>query len=734
MSQQHDPPSSTLSTLQLSDPQGNGTARARAAAGAGVGAAPSSSSPSSLSAAQHLETGADTIPERHATILYATETGTSLSLSETLYAQLQRKRFDSLTLCSLDDYDPLSLAGESLVVFVVSVTGQGEFPTAARSFWRFLLRSDLAHDALDHLSFAAFGCGDSSYPRFNWPVRMLRRRLAALGADELVEHGEGDEQHYLGMEGTFLPWLETLWSKLDEVLPLPPGVKEVPEDELLPPRIGIRFLEDSTTAVTTDGPNGAAPTRASSADEGSSPPQPLPPPPPGMTWARLTRNERMTDPSHFQDVRLLTFTSASPSTPLEYEAGDVLHLLPSNPADDVARLLTRLGWSDVADTPLELVASNPSQSLPASLHSLGGSTATTLRALLTHHLDPFSVPRRSFFDFIRRFSPPGGLEREKLDEFVSPGEGADEMYEYAQRVRRTMAEVLYEFKSVEVEPRWVMELFPLMRQRAFSIASSPQTTPGEVTLAVALVSYKTRLHDMRWGVCSRYLSTLATPTTLPVRISRGTFRLPPSLDAPLLLIGPGTGVAPLRSLLHSRIHQAYLAAAQGGGADVHDGQASRAKPAGECLLVTGCRFRKKDWLFGDEWQSLDAISSLSSPGANGQGSAMARSSSTSPPPSLTERLSHARLALSVEVAASRDQEDKVYVQHMVARHSARIWDMVARRGGYVYISGSSGKMPEQVRDAFEGVCREHGGMDDDQARRFVDALEMRGRWQEECWS
>lgn len=83
------------------------------------------------------------------------------------------------------------------------------------------------------------------------------------------------------------------------------------------------------------------------------------------------------------------------------------------------------------------------------------------------------MPRRRFFEVIAHFSPPGHREREKLEEYLQPGDGTDDMYEYAQRVRRTMAEVLYEFTSVKIPVEYVMETFPLLHERQFSIASGP---------------------------------------------------------------------------------------------------------------------------------------------------------------------------------------------------------------------------------------------------------------------
>ena len=530
------------------------------------------------------------------TILYGSETGTAADVAYTISRTALRRRL-RVTLASMDEYDAADLIYEERVLFVVATAGQGDFPASAEAFWRFLLRDGLPADVLADTRFAVFGLGDSSYPRFNWPARKLRRRLAALGASEILEHGEADDQHYLGVEGTLLPWLEAFWA----ALPMPDGVKAIPDDEMLDPSVRVQFLNHPEPE-----------------------PEPEPAQPgeqvlePGWQWATLETNDRMTHPSHWQDVRLLTLRPEPPSSPFHYAPGDVASLRPENAPADVARLLARLGWDSVADRPLRL-----SPSL-ASGSGLPLGRVTTLRTLLTRHLDPFSVPRRSFFDAIRLFTPPGTMEREKLDEFCQPGDGAEEMHEYAQRVRRTIAEVLYEFRDVSIPPDRVCDVFPTLRPRQFSIASKPH--PHRIQLAVAIVEYRTRLRDPRRGVCTAWMARLppGPSTRIPVRITRGTLTMPASPEAPIILVGPGTGVAPLRAIAHTH--------------------------PGKCLAFLGCRYKDKDFLFRDEWEHP----------ANDK--------------------------TQVVLAASRDAE-KVYVQDRIREYAAQVWDIIGRQGGYVYVCG-----------------------------------------------
>ncbi|CBQ70158.1 related to NADPH-dependent FMN and FAD containing oxidoreductase (NR1) [Sporisorium reilianum SRZ2] len=648
--------------------------------------ASSTSSPSPPNSVDEAATGA----ERHLTILYMTQTGTSQDLAQRIARHAQRKRF-SVTVADVAEYDAADLVGEPLVLFLVSTTGQGEFPTTARAFWHFLLRKGIPEDILADVHFAAFGLGDTTYPRFCWPVRLLSRRLKALGAVEVVRHGEGDEMHYLGLEGELAPWLERFWAWVDAMLPMPEGWREVGRDEVLAPatRVGVvqggeadevgeeafaRFLEEQ-----------------------------------GWLRSRLGKNERMTAAEHFQDVRLLEFVDP-PATPEQsssnasngsngsngnaahsitsstYRPGDVLCLHPINDDASVTEMLSRLNLDGA--TRITLSGSTVPSTVPQSPHTM------TLTHLFTHHLDFTAVPTRSFFDQIRLFSPAGSLEREKLDEYcgifaadelakgANAQDGIDEMFEYAQRPRRTIKEVLEEFKSVAVPLGHVADVFPWIKPREFSIASAPPRAKEAhaIQLSVAIVRYKTRLRKARTGLCTRWLATLRVDTQVPILLKRGYLTLPPR-EAPLILLGPGTGCAPLRSLVLDRLRDTAPA-------QIH--------------LFLGFRSRANDFLFQHDWQTLQQ---------------------------------HHANTLHLHTAFSRDTEHKTYVQDLVVRpeNAQVLWSAIVDGGAWIVVAGASGRMPEQVRAAFETLARTCGGMDEEQARRFLDSLERARRWQEECW-
>lgn len=224
------------------------------------------------------------------------------------------------------------------------------------------------------------------------------------------------------------------------------------------------------------------------------------------------------------------------------------------------------------------------QSLPDHLPS-----TTTLREIFTRYLDFNAVPRRSFFAILKHFAQDE-LEREKLEEFLSE-EGAvscveehtlqlsnltsrtqDDMYEYCQRPRRTIREVLEEFRSAKIPRQYIFDLFPPLRPRQFSIASSvkvyqtsfssdlclcqpcEQTHPKSIHLCIAIVQYRTLLKIPRRGVCTSWLSRLKPGDQLLIGVQKGFITLPQNPKIPVICIGPGTGVAPMRAVVQERIH------------------------------------------------------------------------------------------------------------------------------------------------------------------------------------
>ncbi|KAH9837670.1 riboflavin synthase domain-like protein [Rhodofomes roseus] len=585
--------------------------------------------------------------ERSVTVLYATETGTAQEVADRIAAQCRRIHVRA-RVHDLETYPPENLISEDVVIFSIATTGSGREPRAMTPLWNLLLRSDLPQDLFEDLSFAVFGLGDSAYEKFCWPAKLLSRRLVSLSATEVCARGEGDDQHHLGIDGAFEPWLRKLSEALLEFYPLPPGLEVQTADSLPLPRVSILDADASTPA----------PCRTPLDDD------------PQHYTATVSCNRRITAEDWYQDVRHFELDF---DEDVRYEPGDIAVVHPEAHPADVDAFLVSAGFDKAADDPITLVHTLQDQSLPLFL-----PTTTTLRTLFTKHLDISAVPRRSFFALLRHFVSDE-LEGEKLDEFLSE-EGADELYEYCQRPRRMIREVLEEFRSARIPREYVFDLFPPLRPRHFSIASSVKRHPRQVHLCVAMVQYKTMLRIPRRGLCTDYMSRLQPGDKLPIGLIKGLFSLPEDGATPIICVGPGTGVAPMRSIIEDR---------------TYDGSCDN-------TLYFGCRCELKDQHYAAEWRAYAESGSLTY-----------------------------RTAFSQDVPEGTPRR---YVQDVMHEDLRRIWRLLGVDGGWLFISGSANKMPAAVRQAICDAARQEGAKTEEEANEFLAQLEREGRLIEECWS
>ncbi|KAJ7988154.1 hypothetical protein DPEC_G00320670 [Dallia pectoralis] len=586
-------------------------------------------------------------------ILYGSQTGTAQDTAERIGRQAQRQRMQ-VRVEALDSYNVVNLISETLVVFVCSTTGQGDPPDNMKTFWRFLFRKSLPAGSLCRLDCAVLGLGDSSYPKFNFVAKKLHKRLLQLGADVLLPVGLADDQHDLGADGVIDPWITSFWDRVLALYPPPVDQSVIREDEPLPPRYVFHFLDD-------------VPDKA--ADR--LPQQPATPSQTRPFLARVVFNERVTQPSHFQDVRHIEFDITDSN--IEFTAGDVVLIRPCNTREDVDQFCQLLRLDP--DRLFTISPNSTTWSVPARLVQ-----PCTVRCLVQTFLDIAAVPRRSFFEQLATFST-NELEREKLVEFSS-SQGQEELHSYCNRPRRTALEVLTDFPhtTAELNVDYLLDLFPEIQPRSFSIASSPQTHHNRIQILLAVVSYKTKMYSPRKGLCSSWLASLDPrqgDVFVPLWVKKGSLRFPQDPDTPVIMVGPGTGVAPFRAALQDRI-------AQGRTANV---------------LFFGCRSKTKDFYCSVEWEEMVRA-----------------------------------WQLTLFTAFSRDQEDKIYVQQRVREQAELLWDLIANKNAYFYIAGNAKQMPAAVCDALKESFQSQGGLSSYQADQMLVAMERTCRFQSETWS
>nr|CAB3264242.1 NADPH-dependent diflavin oxidoreductase 1 [Phallusia mammillata] len=586
----------------------------------------------------------NTDDDRHrVVVLFGSQTGTAEETSLRLAMQCRGSAF-RCHVSPLDAYDIKNLVNEKILIFVCATTGQGEPPDNMKRFWKFIMRKNLPSSSLDDVKFAVLGLGDSSYAKFNFIAKKLHRRLEMLGGRPLVEVGLADDQHEWGSDAVIDKWVTKLWGTLLRDFPTPAGKSSPLGNSLPPPGYHVATYKKENNQEIREQEFGTF-------DEKH------------PFEAKLIENRRVTSEGHFQDTRLISFDISSAQSDLVYQPGDVVMIKPQNLEENVKEFLEILSLD-----PDDLLTFDPIEDDDITMDL---PRPVTLQRLASEYLDFMSVPRRSFFQLLSHLAKDEN-EREKLIEFGSP-EGTDERYSYANRPRRTILEVLQDFHhTASVIPlNRILDVFPLIRPRAFSIASSPTRHKGELHILVAVVRYKTRLHKPRRGLCSTWLSRLREGETAKLWLRSGGIRFP--WERPCVMIGPGTGIAPFRSAAHER-HQV------GESGDV---------------IFFGCRNELGDFYFRDEWEEMK---------------------------------------VRLHVAFSRDQEEKIYVQHKIAQCGSELWDLIDRRGAYIYVAGNSKNMPDQVKEAFLELLRNNGNMTPEQATDYVTKLQQSKRYQQETWS
>ena len=600
---------------------------------------------------------------RSALILYGTETGNSQDVAYELTQCLQRLRFATVTR-EVDGVIPADLVRYSLVAFAISTTGQGDFPSNARKFWLRLLRKKLSATSLASVHYGLIGLCDSSYPKFNLAARKLHKRLQQLGAISLVEPCEADEQGEESTEGAFVSWLPLFQQTVLATFPLDAGQSPIASDKKLPSPWNL------VRAFNADVRNGSS--HRAAVASAKIPDQSLE----ASFVVALEENKRVTPHDHWQDVRSLKFRS---KVPVDYMPGDALAIRPQNQPQDIEQLLELLGWLDMADESVELRSNSSIQVDDVFDSALAGESIFTLRQLLTDYLDITAIPRRSFFAKIAHFTEDE-MQRERALEFTDP-QYLDEYFDYATRPRRSILEVLQEFHTVKIPWEEAINIFPVLRPRQFSVASGGGLKEdGKVfELLVAIVKYRTVIKRIREGVCTRYLARLPTGTTLKVVLhTEGRFHNHISaFQRPHLLIGGGTGIAPLRSIIHEQQQLEAIA---------------------ESILVFGCRSARSDYFFESEWSRLESQDE----------------------------------SLQVITAFSRDQAGKVYIQDRIRENADSIRKWLDKEGSTVIVCGSSGAMPKAVRQALVDVLDKSGARETN-GEAMLSQLEKAGRYKQETW-
>ncbi|SCU92228.1 LAMI_0E09384g1_1 [Lachancea mirantina] len=607
-------------------------------------------------------------------ILYGSETGNSHEFASILSYKLHKLHFPH-ALMTLGDYDAKSILTCKYLFIICSTTGQGELPRNAKeaangsevdTLWALLKRKNLPGDLLSHLKVGMLGLGDSSYPKFNYAVRKLHNRMVdQLGAQLLFARLEADEsgargsnaRNGVGVEGVYFQFekrvLETLMTKYptrkvgkDQFLREP-----VSDENYLKPLFNVTLDESGPTCDIIEFS--------------------------GTTVAKtgtVTNNGRITHRDHFQDVRRFCFQNQGE----QYYPGDTASIYPCNSDESVQKFLEcQPEWLSIADKPLKFEGI-----LPSDLVDGGIITYKTLRTLLKYHLDINSIPRKIFFMKTWMFATDasrlqGGeqqldQQRSKLRQFALD-EDMEDLYDYCNRPRRSILEVLQDFPSLVLPWTFLFDFLPILKPRLFSISSSPSQSPVELT--IALVKYQTILRQVRRGVCSQYIDQLREGDIVRYKLQHNQLLKKDMKQKPCIMIGPGVGIAPMMCLLRSHFFE-------------------------DQYLFFGNRFNARDFLYKEELSAFE------------------------------------QEGLHLYTCFSRDPVNNFnvkYVQDLLWQNGQVVGELLIEKKGIIYLCGSSGKMPVQVRITILEILKRWCQMNDEQAQTYLQEMERTDRYLQETW-
>ena len=291
-----------------------------------------------------------------------------------------------------------------------------------------------------------------------------------------------------------------------------------------------------------------------------------------------------------------------------------------------------------------------------------------LREALLQKFSLAGPTRRAVELFAQRATEP--LERRRLEALLEPPNAA-QLAEFT--AERHFVDLLHETPSVRLAPQEFVDLLRRLAPRLYSIASSPRRHPDEVHLTVSVVRYHSNRRD-RHGVCSTYLADRVAPGETPVQVfvAESHFRVPEDPRRDMIMVGPGAGIAPFRAFLQER--------------------AATAAP-GRNWLFFGEQRRDCDFLYREELESWRS------------GGHLAR----------------------LDLAFSRDQEERIYVQHRMLAAADELWRWL-QGGAAFYVCGDAKRMAKDVDAALHRIIAEQGGLSPEAAAEQVKQLKRDGRY------
>jgi len=644
-------------------------------------------------------------------IFFGSQTGKAEMFAK-LLARRARRRGYAAAVIDLQRFDGAMLEPSAGVaappaVFLLATYGEGEPTDNARAFCRWLkdaVKKSRHLAPLEGLRVAVFGLGDRRYEQFNVVATRVHKQLGQLGALSLMDVGLGDDAQDLNAD--FAAWCSAFWDALTLQDPDTSTLTECAgrEEEAEEATLLVRLFASKADAFAAL--RGAHATSSSMLDAAAT------------YTVEVTENKQLhrAGPRSCRHVEVrsegvwegggskgVEEAPVQARTRLEWETGDHVAVHPRNPPELVERLLARVDLPQVAhsSTNAWLVVTEEGGGAPFPC-------PTTVREAFERYLDICGPPPPAVLGALAAESQ----DRAKRMHLRHLRDNAQARKQRLTQMRKNVVHVLEEF-DLRISLRALVTALPRLRPRYYSISSSSAATPDTLAITAVVLregppaSLPPRAADAKTqtqreacagdageefeGVCTGYLARQRAGAWLSISVRRSSFKLPASLDTPIILVGAGTGIAPLRGFYLERLH---LRQRLDGGRGGSSGE--RAMVESRDVLFYGCRRPGEDDLYAEELAQVVRAGGLA----------------------------------HVITAFSRQGAEKVYVQDRLRQGSnASLVASLIAAGACVYVCGGTG-MAMEVKRAFTAALEQSGVPD---AAEKVQQLQSCGRYLQDVW-
>ncbi|XP_069181388.1 nitric oxide synthase-like protein isoform X2 [Procambarus clarkii] len=678
-----------------------------------------------------------------ATILYATETGKSEMYAKKL-GEIFGHTFNAQVYC-MADYDLINIEHEALVLVVTSTFGNGDPPENGEGFstklffkYKYKNKKDFAKNLyamkvsgtaadiddvtssmhrslsfmrmnsltegagatttttttttqengvansnvrgsitseimsednfgpLSNVRFAVFALGSSAYPNFCAFGKYVDNLLSELGGERLIGLTCGDE--LAGQEQAFNKWAADVFNVGCETFCLDDDVAMREATAALKSEVSATAdkIKLSPCEKTDDIAIGLSRSHGKRVRS---------------CQVLVSRNLHGQNASRWTQQVILNTEGINE---LDYSPGDHVAILPANRRELVDAVLARLDNCPDPDQPIQVL-------LLKEIHSINGVTqnwdpherlpVASVREMLTRYLDITTPPTPNFLKLLAEYAYDND-QRTRLDHLAKD----PQEYEDWKHLRYPhLKEVLEEFPSVILDAGLLLTQLPSIGARFYSISSSPDAHPEQIHVTVAVVQYKTEngRGPLHYGVCSNFLKEVNPGDHIELFVRSATsFHMPQDPSVPVILVGPGTGVAPFRGFWHHRHHLVR----------------QTNEKAGQMTLFFGCRTRALD-LYAEEKAAMRQAGVLT----------------------------HTYLALSREPTIP-----KTYVQDLLVEVGAEVFKQVVLEKGHFYVCGDC-TMAECVYQKLKTIVQEHGRFTDQEVENFMLQMRDENRYHEDIF-